>query len=293
MSTSVLFDVPGPKARARNLTIGALAVLALVVLVAYVVYRFYLTGQFEARKWSVLQYAEIQRFLLSGLLHTLLAAAISSVLALLFGAVFAAGRLSDHAFWRIPAGAVVELFRAVPLLILIFFFYFGFDFQPLWALVSGLTLYNGSVLAEVFRAGVLSVPKGQWESGYALGLRKTQVMVLILLPQAVRAMLPSIVSQMVVLLKDTALGFIITYEDLLYTIKLIGTQTQFGQPFIQVAIVGAAVYVGLCAALSWFAGYLTRHRSKKAVAVPSLIGVGDAESGVAVPPVTLQDPGKE
>ncbi len=275
MSTSVLFDVPGPAGRRRNRLIGLASVVILAALAGYVIYRFAVTGQFSAQKWAIFQYVAIQQLLLNGLINTLKAAALATVLALAFGAVFAAGRLSDHAWVRGPAGLVVELFRAIPLLILIFFFYygsrplFGIALSPLWALVLGLTLYNGSVLAEVFRAGVLAVPRGQSEAAYALGLRKTQVMTLILLPQALRSMLPSIVSQLVVLLKDTALGFIITYEELLFVAKQLGTQVQFGSPFIPAAIVVTVIYVGICMALSWFAGYLARHRPRKSAAPPT------------------------
>jgi glutamate transport system permease protein len=131
--------------------------------------------------------------------------------------------------------------------------------------VLGLMLYNGSVLAEVFRAGILALPRGQSEAAYALGLRKTQVMVLILLPQALRSMMPTIISQLVVLLKDTALGFLITYDELLHFAQFYGGQGQFGRPFIPVAIVVAAIYIGMCLLLAWFANYLQKRerRSKK------------------------------
>lgn len=271
MSTSVLFDVPGPAGRRRNRLIGLASVVILAALAGYVIYRFAVTGQFSAQKWAIFQYVAIQQLLLNGLINTLKAAALATVLALAFGAVFAAGRLSDHAWVRGPAGLVVELFRAIPLLILIFFFYygsrplFGIALSPLWALVLGLTLYNGSVLAEVFRAGVLAVPRGQSEAAYALGLRKTQVMTLILLPQALRSMLPSIVSQLVVLLKDTALGFIITYPELLFVGKQIGGRLAFDLPYVPTYLIVAAIYIATCGLLSLFAYWLQRRliRGKK------------------------------
>ncbi|MCA1656033.1 MAG: amino acid ABC transporter permease, partial [Pseudonocardiaceae bacterium] len=161
-------------------------------------------------------------------------------------------------------------FRAVPLLILIFLFYYGLPtvgvkMSPYAAVVLGLMLYNGSVLAEVFRAGILALPRGQAEAAYALGMRKTQVMVLILLPQALRAMMPTIISQLVVLLKDTALGFLITYEELLRFAQRIGGDGQFGRPFVPTALVVAAIYIGLCLLLTWLANYLQKRerRSKK------------------------------
>ncbi len=169
--------------------------------------------------------------------------------------------ISDHWWFRAPATFVVELFRAIPLLILMFFFYYGslqfeLGLTPFWAVVFGLTLYNGSVLAEVFRAGIAAVPKGQREAAYATGLRKNQVVRLILLPQAITAMLPAIVSQLVVLLKDTALGFIITYAELLYVGKQMGGRLQYGFPYIPTYIVIAVIYIGLCSLLSILARYL-------------------------------------
>ncbi|MQA25932.1 MAG: ABC transporter permease subunit [Micromonosporaceae bacterium] len=259
----VLYDIPGPRARLRNRAIGVAAALAIVALIWYVIDRFYDTGQFEYIKWAQFEFRSVQLELLNGLLATLKAFGLGAVLALLFGAIFATGRLSDHLYFRAPSNIVVELFRAIPLLILMFLFYYGsrqlgYGIPALWAVVLGLTLYNGSVLAEIFRAGILAVARGQSEAAYAIGLRKTQVMTLVLLPQAVRSMLPSIVSQMVVLLKDTALGFIITYPELLYVGRQIGNRLAFGVPQVPVLLVVATVYIAMCALLSWFAHWLER-----------------------------------
>ncbi|MBY8852884.1 amino acid ABC transporter permease, partial [Saccharothrix sp. MB29] len=203
---------------------------------------------------------------LSALGNTLRAFAVGAALALAFGAVFAAGQLSEHAVFRAPAMFVVELFRAIPLVVLIFVFHYGLSLgAPFYSVVAGLALYNGSVLAEVFRAGVLSLPRGQSEAAYALGMRKTQVMVLVLLPQAVRAMLPAIISQLVVLLKDSALGFLITYEELLYRARALGGAFEFGRPLVPVTLVIAAFYIALCLLLTWLAHTREKRnrRSKK------------------------------
>jgi glutamate transport system permease protein len=239
-------------------------VAALVAVIAYVVYRFAVTGQFDARVWEWIEYSAIQLVLLQALLATLSAFAVAAVLSLAFGLVFAAGRLSDHRWVSRPATAIVEFFRAVPLLILIFILYFGvsrgigFNIPAFWAVVLGLMLYNGSVLAEIFRAGVTSLPKGQREAAYALGMRKSQVMTNVLLPQALRAMLPTIVSQLVVVLKDTALGFLILYPELLYQARFLGSQGQLGYPIIPVALVVAAIYISMCLLLSALASHLER-----------------------------------
>jgi glutamate transport system permease protein len=211
-------------------------------------------------------------FILPGLWGTLKAAATGMVLALIFGLVFSVGRLSDHRWISIPAGAVVEFFRAVPLLLMIFFISFGVPFlierpvPPFWSVVVGLTLYNGSVLAEAFRAGVRAVPKGQSEAAYALGMRKSGVMREILVPQAARAMLPVIVSQLVVLLKDTALGYIVSYPELLQ-LGVNVLSANYGN-VVQAAMVAAVIYIVINSLLTAFAGWLDRRTRRAGIRVP-------------------------
>ncbi|MEJ2859292.1 MULTISPECIES: amino acid ABC transporter permease [unclassified Saccharothrix] len=266
MSASVLFDIPGPKARLRYRLYAVLGIVVLVAGLGFVLYRFTASGQFDAAKWTWLEYKNVQTTLIDALWNTIRAFLAGAVLAMVFGAIFAAGQLSDHKIVRAPAMVVVELFRAVPLVVLIFIFHYGIGLgAPFYSVVLGLTLYNGSVLAEVFRAGVLSLPRGQSEAAYAVGMRKTQVMTLVLLPQAVRAMLPAIISQLVVLLKDSALGFLITYEELLYQARYLGGIFEFGRPLVPITIVVAATYIAMCLLLTWFANFLEKRnrRNKK------------------------------
>ncbi|MEU7817342.1 amino acid ABC transporter permease [Pseudonocardia sp. NPDC049154] len=292
--TAVLYDVPGPRARVRNTLFGLIGTGVVLAVVGFVVYRLIDTGQFDPAKWEWITYINIQYLLLGALWNTVSAFLVAAALSLVFGAVFAAGRLSDHRWLRVPATVVVEFFRAIPLLILIFILYFGLsrtfqvELPAFWAVVLGLMLYNGSVLAEVFRSGVRALPRGQSEAAYALGLRKTQVMTNVLLPQSLRAMLPTIVSQLVVVLKDTALGFIILYPELLYQARYLGSQGQLGAPMLQVAMVIAVMYIGLCLLLSLVAWYLEK-RSRRAPGAPKqadqpgpptpvdgMVGVGNA-----------------
>ncbi|GGN20719.1 amino acid ABC transporter permease [Lentzea pudingi] len=269
----VLFDVPGPKARVRHKILAVAGIAVALAAVAYVVMRFIATEQFTARRLDWINYKQIQLSLLEAIGNTLSAFAIGAVLALVFGALFAAARLSDHAWVRTPAAVIVEIFRAIPLVIMMFFFYYGLPstgikMSAFTAVVVSLMLYNGSVLAEIFRAGINSLPKGQSEAAYALGMRKTQVMTFVLLPQALRAMLPTIISQLVVLLKDTALGFLITFEELLRWGTLIGGDAvNFGRPMISVMIVVALIYIGMCLLLTWLATYLEKRnrRNKKVI----------------------------
>jgi glutamate transport system permease protein len=269
----VLFDVPGPKARARHKIMAVIGIAAVLAGLVYVAMRFIATNQFSARRLDWINYKQIQLSLFEAIGNTLSAFAVGAVLALAFGAIFAAARLSDHAWVRAPAAVIVEIFRAIPLVIMMFFFYYGLPvagvkLSAFTAVVLSLMLYNGSVLAEIFRAGINSLPRGQSEAAYALGMRKTQVMTLVLLPQALRAMLPTIISQLVVLLKDTALGFLITFEELLrWGTRIGGDAVNFGRPMISVMIVVALIYIGLCLLLTWLATYLEKRnrRNKKVI----------------------------
>ncbi|MGN7970242.1 amino acid ABC transporter permease [Microbacterium sp. 22296] len=258
MSSSVLYDVPGPRARVRNRILGAVTLLVVAAVIGFVVWRFIDTGQFSATKWNVFTYTAIWERFGQATLATLAAFAVAAVGALALGFVLAIGRLSDHRWVRLPVGWVVELLRAVPVLVFMLLLYYGLPvigirMSSYWAVVIALILYNGSVLSEVIRAGVEALPRGQSEAGYAVGLRKAGVMRLILLPQAIRAMLPVIIAQLVVTLKDTALGFIITYPELLYFARLLGSNGEYGSPLIQAALVASVIYVAMCLALSYAA----------------------------------------
>ncbi|EDY45045.1 amino acid ABC transporter permease [Streptomyces sp. SPB074] len=259
---SALYDIPGPRTRRRHALYGVAATAVILALLGWLLYLLFDTDQFTAAKWTPFEYVGIQELLLRGLGNTLKAFAISAVLALALGTLLAVGRLSEHRPVRWPATALVEFFRAMPVLVMIFFVFIALKVQPLPALVTGLTLYNGSVLAEVFRSGIASVDRGQREAAYALGMRKTQVMAYILIPQAVRAMLPSIISQLVVALKDTSLGYLITYEEFLHAGKLIASNLDYDLPFIPVVMVIAPLYIGMCMVLSWLAHLLARRERR-------------------------------
>ena len=245
MSASVLYDAPGPRARALNWVYSAIALVALGAVGWFIYSKFEETGQWEAEKWTPFLDADVwNNLLIPGLIGTLSAFAVGSVLALVFGFVFAIGRLSPTKLISLPCGVVVEFFRAIPMLLLMFFIYFmqpALGITPtsiFWAVVLGLMLYNGSVIAEIIRAGVHALPKGQGEAGVAIGLTPGQVMRSILLPQAVRSMLPAIIAQLVVLLKDTALGYVLGYSELLNQVtKLDGNFHNLVPAAIVIAII--------------------------------------------------------
>ncbi|MFD3410467.1 amino acid ABC transporter permease [Streptomyces cyaneofuscatus] len=280
-SATALYDIPGPQARKRHLLYGIVSTAVILALIGWIVYLLFDTDQFTAEKWRPFEYKGIQELLLRGLGNTLKAFAYAAVLSLALGAVLAVGRLSAHRPVRWISTLLVEFFRAMPVLVMIFFIFVALKVQALPALVAGLTLYNGSVLAEVFRTGINSVDRGQREAAYALGMRKTQVTTFVLAPQAVRAMLPTIISQLVVALKDTSLGYLITYEEFLHAGKLIASNLDYDLPFIPVVMVISPIYIGMCMLLSWFATWVARRqrRNPKTEAV----GVVPAEPGKLLP----------
>jgi glutamate transport system permease protein len=290
MSAPVLFDLPGPKARARIRIATVIGTVLVAALVAFVLFRLGRNGQLDPQRWSVLfdPASGVPQALGQALLRTLRVAAVAMLFATVLGLLLAVGRLSDHRVVRIAVTTVIEFFRAIPLLVVIFALYFvlpsfGIRLSTYAALTIGLVLYNMAVLAEIFRAGILSVDRGQSEAAYGIGLRKSQVMRLVLLPQAVRRMLPVLVAQLVVLLKDSSLGFIIGYFELLRQARsLVEFFTpRFGNEYtFQLYVAAGLIYIIVNVLLSQLAKYIERRsrRSPKtaattAVAMPDLPSV--------------------
>lgn len=225
----VLFDAPGPKGKRRILIGNIAGVLLVLGLLGYVVFALAGQGQFAAAKWTpFLEGRTWEFFILPGLLSTLKAAAVAVVTSIAFGLLFGIGRLSHIAPIRWIAGLVVEFLRAVPVLLMMIFLWLGlsrFDFidDPIFvAVVTALTLYNGSVIAELVRSGVHGLPKGQREAAMAIGMTPGKSLRSVEIPQALVAMLPAMVSQFVVILKDSALGYIIGYAELLQYSRRLG-----------------------------------------------------------------------
>ncbi len=281
---SVLFDAPGPRARVRNHVISGVTVV-VVAAVAWVVYsRLNAKGQLTAAKWEPFLTADLWRtYVLPGVQGTLTAAAVSIVFALALGFVLGVGRLSTHTGIRWVSSVIVEFFRAVPVLIMMIFAYFlyaNYDLFPskhlaLAGVITGLTLYNGAVIAEIVRAGVNALPRGQGEAASALGLTWGQTMRAILLPQAVTSMLPVLISQVVVVLKDTAIGYQITFVEMVRQGTAVGSS--YGN-YIPALIVIALLMITVNFGLSSFAVWLEqRLRQSKRGPAPLEAGAVEQE----------------
>jgi glutamate transport system permease protein len=288
--SSVLYDAPGPRAKLRNKILTVLFVILLALLAWWVWETMDDKNQLEWSLWEPFTTSQAwTTYLLPGLADTLKSAALAMVISLPLGALFGIARLSDHKWVRIPAGIVVEFFRAIPVLLLMLFANEIFarstdvstEDRPMFAVVTGLVLYNASVLAEVVRAGILALPKGQTEAAQAIGLRKGQTMSAILLPQAVTVMLPAIVSQLVVIVKDTALGGVmLQFTDLLNARSTLAAN--YGnviQSFVVVAIIYIIVNFIITSFAGWLEQRLRRGKKSTGAVIPAAAVGGTTATG--------------
>ncbi|WP_221358434.1 amino acid ABC transporter permease [Streptomyces beigongshangae] len=284
--SSVLYDAQGPRARRRNLVVSVVFFAVLAAALWWMYGTLDEKGQLKWELWKPFFTGTEawSTYLWPGLLNTLKAAALAMVIALPLGAVLGIARLSDHVWVRVPAGVVVEFFRAIPVLVLMIFGLALFseytnvstDDRPLYAVVTGLVLYNASVLAEIVRAGILSLPRGQAEAASAIGLRKNQVMRFILLPQAVTAMLPAIVSQLVVIVKDTALGgAVLTFPDLMAAVSPMSAY--YGANTLASFTVVAVIFIVINFSLTSFASWLERKLRQGKKSTGAVVEAGAVE----------------
>jgi glutamate transport system permease protein len=268
--TSVLYDVPGPTARRRSLLGSIVGGALIAALLAVIVMRLNDRGVLDADRWRIFtdprrgDASDVWRsLLLEGLGATLRAAALAAVLALVLGVILVILRTSASRVVRLPAIGIIELFRGIPVVLLMFFGVIALGLPIFYGVVFGLVIYNAAIIGEILRAGIVSLPTGQAEAAHALGLTNSQTLFTILLPQAIRRMLPSLVSQFVVLLKDTSLGFIIGYTELLRVIRL--NAEFFGNRFwFPLFFVGAGIYILINFSLSRLAVWLERRGTMKA-----------------------------
>lgn len=262
---SVLFDAPGPKARRRHLILTVISAVLAVALIAFIAMQLHAKNQFNPIMWKPFASgATWTQYILPGLWGTLKAAAVSVVFAMIFGLVFGMGRLSQIKPVRWVCGVIVEFFRSVPVLLMMFFVFLYLarnmgipgTTASFWAVVIALTLYNGSVIAELVRSGVHQLPKGQSEAGLAVGLTPAQTLRSIELPQALTAMLPALMSQLVVIVKDSALGTALPYFELITASRQLGSARA---NILQAYVVAALVFILVNWILTIAAGRLERY----------------------------------
>lgn len=289
--TNVLYDEPGPKARRRAAIGTVVAAVILLGLTGVALWRLADRGQFEAELWSPLinpsddNFVLVWRLLAKGLQATLTAAVLAISLSLVIGTLLGVARMMLGKGGRIPVIAAIELFRGLPVIISIFYVYIlirstGIDisFLPgsdgLWFLVIGLTLYNSVIIAEIVRAGVNSLPRGQSEAALAVGMTRWKSMKNVELPQAFRTMLPALISQLVVILKDTSLVAVLgLYTELLRRGNLISLNLD--NP-IQVLFVVGLIFILINYGLSKLAEFVERRLSTRGQSSGVHVQTGEA-----------------
>jgi glutamate transport system permease protein len=279
-------DELGPRGRRRVAIASAVSVVVLALVGYVAVARLADRGQLDADLWTRFFDPQVLEFLFTGLRRTLELALQSMVLALPLGVMLALARLHRWLPVRLAATVWIEFFRGLPLLLLMIFNVLAVSsFSFFTAALVALVLYNSAQLAEITRAGILSLHRGQRDAAVSLGLTEGQTMRHVVLPQALRRMAPAIVSQLVTLLKDTTLAAVITYEELLRRFRL-AAKGDIGEPeaILQAFALAAAVYIVLNLVLSQVARRLEVRQRRRYRAEP--IAVGGTED-VAV----LADPG--
>lgn len=272
-SSSVLFDAPGPKARRLSLASSIVAGLLILAGLAWIALTLAapresggitLPGYFDPSRWDIFADPEVwYRIITVGVWGTLSAALTASVLAIALGILLSLLRSSEIAWIRIPTAIVLEFVRGMPVLLMMLFILLVLNTGAYWAVVAALTLYNGALIGEALRAGLAALPRGQREAGLSLGMRPLQSKMLVEFPQAFRQMLPIIVAQLVVLLKDTSLGYIVGYVELL-RVTMNQLATFYGNRYLfSFFVVALVLYLIMNLSVSWFARWLSKRTSSK------------------------------
>ena len=262
-----LYEAPGPKTRRRIVIGTVIASIALVALVAAVAWRFYVTGQFAPQYWEFFTKWSTWNYLLSGLLGTFEVALTAGAIALVLGVVFMLGRISKNKVVSTIFRIVIDFFRGVPSLLLIYFFFlvipaYGIKMSSFWMLALPISLTASGVLAEVFRAGVNAVPAGQREAALSIGMSEGKVMRKIILPQAVRFVIPSLISQLVVVVKDTTVAYVVSYPDMLQNARVLITNYD---ALVSTYFVVAIIYILINFAINQASIYVARRSGTRVI----------------------------
>ncbi|GAA1446973.1 amino acid ABC transporter permease [Leifsonia poae] len=271
-AASFIYDQPGPRGK-RNILLGSIVSCAVfAIVIGLGLWQFASHGQFAPERWAPFTEWAIWQYLLVGLLGTLEAAAIVAVLGGLFGVLLALGRMSNQRWLRWLCSAYIEIARTVPVLLMIYLMLFGLpqigiNLPTLWKLVVPLTIANSAVFAEIVRAGVASLPRGQREAALSLGLRSWQATRFVVLPQALRNVAPSLVTQLVSLLKDTSLGYIVAFTELLYRGQVLASYLHL---LIPTYIAVTFIYLVVNGSLSALASRLQRGSRRRTSPLPNL-----------------------
>ncbi|MBR1567157.1 MAG: amino acid ABC transporter permease [Oscillospiraceae bacterium] len=264
-----LYEPPGPRARRRIAAATAVSLLALAALLAVIIRQFYVTGQLSARYWSLFTRYTTWRFLWRGLAGTLRVAFASSLVAFVLGMLLMLGRIGRLRVLRWIATALVELSRGIPTLLFIYFFFlaapqFGLKLSGFWKIALPVALSACGVVAEVLRSGVNAVPKGQTEAALSLGMRGGALFFRIVFPQALRTVVPALISEIVIVLKDTTFAYVVSYADLMQNARVLISNYD---ALLSVYLVTAVIYILINYLVNKLAAAIAGRRQAAAAAV--------------------------
>lgn len=240
-----LYEPPGPRTRKYILAGTVLSILVLMMLAAAVIRQFYINGQLDAKYWSFFTKYTTWRFLGQGLVGTITVAVVSGIIAFALGMLFMLGRISKYKWLCGISRALIEFTRGVPTLLLIYFFFLvvpqlGISLPAFWKIAAPVAISASGVVAEVLRSGVNAVPKGQTEAAQSLGMRWGSVFFKIVFPQALRYVVPALISELVIVLKDTTFAYVVSYADLMQNAKVLISNYD---ALLSVYLVVAVIYI--------------------------------------------------
>jgi len=258
---AALYEPPGPKTKRVITIVTAISLLALAVLIALIVRRFYETGQLDSKYWSIFLRATTWRFLGKGLLGTLEAAAMAGIVAFSVGFVLMVLRISSSRILRGIGTVLVEFTRGVPTLLFIYFFFLvvpslGIKLPAFWKICLPVAISACGVVAEVLRSGVNAVPKGQKEAAQSLGMLPSHVFLKVVFPQAFRFVIPALISEVVIVLKDTTFAYVVNFPDLMQNAKVLISNYD---ALVSVYLVVALIYI----AINWLLNHASVTASRR------------------------------
>ena len=240
-----LYEAPGPKTKKRIVIFTAVSLVALAALIFFIIRQFYITGQLNEKYWSLFTRFTTWKFLAEGLVGTLQVALVSSVVAFVIAFLLMVGRINRNKIVSWISTALIELSRGIPTLLFIYFFFLvapqlGLKLPTFWKISLPVALSAAGVVAEVLRSGVNAVPKGQTEAAVALGMRSVTVFTKIVFPQAFRYVIPSLISELVIVLKDTTFAYVVSYADLMQNARVLISNYD---ALLSVYLVVALIYI--------------------------------------------------
>ena len=263
-----LYEAPGPKTRRRTAIGTGIALAAIAFLAVGVVRQFYITGQLDSKYWSIFTKSTTWKFLGQGIAGTLEVALTAGVITFGLGFLLMLGRISDSKVVRGIATALVEFTRGVPTLLFLYFFFlvvpqFGLTLPSFWKITLPVAISACGVVAEVFRSGVKAVPKGQREAALSIGMSKSHVFLKVVFPQAIRYVIPALLSELVIVVKDTTFAYVVTFPDLMQKAKVLICNYD---ALLSVYLVVAVIYILINYLLNRASDFAARRRNRTLMA---------------------------